>query len=165
MSERRPGLEIVNAVADDAVAVHGLVEELAHTTGLAGKFSGTVDAYLKYGFGPSPLFESLVAKLDGVVIGVALYFYTFSSWRGEPGVYLQDLVVTESARGLSIGEQLMRQLASTAKERGVTHLRLAVDRDNLGAGRFYDRCGLSKTEADHIYEIDGERFARMSGDE
>ena len=59
MSERRPGLEIVNAVADDAVAVHGLIEELARTTGLAGKFSGTVDAYLKYGFGPSPLFERL----------------------------------------------------------------------------------------------------------
>lgn len=131
----------------------------------SSKFHGTVDDYLVYGFGANPMFETLIAKLDGVIVGVALYFYTFSSWRGEPGVYLQDLAVTESARGCGIGERLMLNLARAAGARGATHLRLAVDHDNIGACRFYERCGLARTEADFIYEIDGEAFARMSVDE
>jgi GNAT superfamily N-acetyltransferase len=161
LNERCTGLEIFTATADHAAAVHGLVSELAEATGLAGKFTSKVDDFLAHGFGESPMFEALVASLDGEVVAAALYFYTFSTWRGEPGVYLQDLVVTESARGQGVGERLMQRLAAVSMRRGATHLRLAVDRKNHGAAKFYERCGLSVTEADDIYEIVDERFARM----
>ena len=165
MSGPRTDIEIVTATAAQAADVHRLISELARTTGLGSKFSATVDDYLACGFGANPMFETLLAKLDGVIVGVALYFYTFSSWRGEPGVYLQDLAVTESARSCGIGERLMLSLARTAGTRGATHLRLAVDHDNLGACRFYERCGMTRTEEDFIYEIDGAAFARMGVDE
>ena len=141
--------------------MHRLIRELAHTTGLADKFRSEVDDYLIYGFGTNPMFEALVAVADDEVVGVALYFFTFSSWRGEPGVYLQDLVVTEAARGHRLGERLMRRLVRVAKERDATHLRLAVDSDNTDAMRFYERCGMTNVESDYFYEIEGEQFEQL----
>lgn len=161
MKSGSTAIAISRATADDANDVHRLIEELARTTGLAGKFSATTADYRAFGFGKDPLFEVLVARVDGEVAGVALYFFTFSSWRGQPGVYLQDLVVTASARGQGIGEQLMQRLAKDAGERGATHLRLAVDRENEAACHFYERCGLSKSETDYVYEIDGAKFSQL----
>jgi GNAT superfamily N-acetyltransferase len=161
LSRPGTGIEIRAATAADATAVHGLIRELARTTGLPHKFRGKVDDYLAYGFGDKPMFEALVATQDGDVVGVALYFFTFSSWRGEPGIYLQDLVVTEAARGSRLGKRLMQHLVLVARERGATHLRLAVDSDNTAAMRFYERCGMSNVESDCIFEIEGEPFERL----
>jgi len=148
-------------MAADAAALHRLIRELARTTGLADKFRSEVDDYVDYGFGDNPMFEALVAVQDDEVVGVALYFFTFSSWRGEPGVYLQDLVVTEAARGRRLGERLMRRLVRVAKERDATHLRLAVDCNNVDAMRFYERCGMTNVESDYFYEIEGEGFEQL----
>ena len=161
MSERHARIEIRPATIDDAADVHRLIRELARTTGLSDKFRSTADDYREYGFGSNPMFEALVAVLDDDIVGVALYFYTFSSWRGEPGVYLQDLVVTEAARGRRLGERLMRRLVRVAKERDATHLRLAVDCNNIDAMRFYERVGMSNVESDFIYEIEGDDFVQL----
>ena len=161
MSRPETSIEIRVATADDAAAVHGLISELARTTGLENKFRGKVEDYLAHGFGANPKFEALVATEADEVVGVALYFFTFSSWRGEPGIYLQDLVVTESSRGLRLGERLMQRLVLVAKEHGATHVRLAVDSDNAAAMRFYERCGMSNVESDCIYEIEGEPFEQL----
>lgn len=161
MSELHARIEIRPATVDDAADVHQLIRELAQTTGLADKFRSTADDYREYGFGSNPMFEALVAVLDDDVVGVALYFYTFSSWRGEPGVYLQDLVVTEAARGQRLGERLLRRLVRIAKEREATHLRLAVDCNNVDAMRFYERCRMSNVESDYMYEIEGDAFVQL----
>lgn len=161
MKRSGPGIEIRTATAEDAANVHRLVNELAVTTGLAAKFRATVDDYLAWGFGASPMFEVLVAARDDEVVGVALYFFTFSSWRGEPGIFLQDIVVTRTARGQGLGERLLRHVVQAGTERGATHLRLAVDADNTDAMRFYERCGLSAVKSDCIYEVEGRAFARL----
>ena len=161
MSSAPDAITIRAATADDAAAVHALISELARTTQLEDKFTSSVDDYRRYGFGPDAMFEALVAEDEDGMVGVALYFYTFSSWRGEPGVYLQDLVVTEAARGRRIGELLLAELARVAGGQGATHLRLAVDRDNEAAMRFYERCGLRRNESDCIFEIDGGDFDRL----
>lgn len=109
------------------------------------------------------MFEVLLAEKAGAIVGVILYFYTFSSWRGEPGVYIQDLVVTEAARGQGLGERLLRELVCAVRERDATHLRLAVDCNNTSAIRFYERCGLASVESDFIFEIEGDDFLRLGG--
>jgi ribosomal protein S18 acetylase RimI-like enzyme len=146
------------ATEEDVDAIHGLVRELAETTGPVDKFRSTPEQYLRHGFSDRPMFEALVADSDAGIVGVALYFYTFSSWRGEPGLYLQDLVVTAKARGFGLGEKLLGELVRTAREHHATHLRLAVDSNNTAAMRFYERCGLSNVESDYIYEIEGRDF-------
>jgi len=161
LSERHSRIEIRAATIDDAADVHRLIRELARTTGLSDKFRSTADDYREYGFGSNAMFEALVAVLDDDIVGVALYFYTFSSWRGEPGVYLQDLVVTEAARGRRLGERLLRRLVRIARERNATHLRLAVDCNNIDAMRFYERCGMSNVASDFVYEIESEAFVQL----
>lgn len=161
MSVSDNGVQIRAATAEDAADVHRLISELARTTQLEHKFCSTVDDYRQYGFGPDALFTALVASRADDIVGVALFFDTFSSWRGEPGVYLQDLVVTQSARGQRIGESLLAELARVAQARGATHLRLAVDSDNAAAMRFYERCGMHKVESDIIFSIEGDGLDRL----
>lgn len=161
----RPSSEvgIRAATADDAVVIHRLIHELAEVVGSAEKFRSTARQFLKHGFSANPLFEALVAENDDNVVGVVLYFYTFSSWFGEPGVYVQDLVVTRAARGEGLGEQLLHELVRVARRRDVTHLRLAVDCTNTAAMRFYERCGFANIESDFIYGIEGDAFLKLGG--
>jgi len=163
LSERLPEIAIRGATVEDARAIHGLIRELAETVGPAGRFRSTVGQYLKHGSSANPLFEALVAEGDDGVVGVVLYFYTFSSWFGEPGVYVQDLVVTRAARGQGLGEKLLHELVRVAHRREATHMRLAVDCNNTGAMRFYERCGLANIESDFIYGIEGDEFLRLGG--
>ena len=80
--------------------------------------------------------------LDGDIVGMSLFFYNFSTWRGEPGVYVQDMVVSERARGLGLGRRLLLETARHASRHGATHLRLSVDQDNAAAIGFYRSLGL-----------------------
>lgn len=151
------------ATAADVEAIHALIRELAVATGPTGKFRSTPEELLEHGFGPTPLFRAQVAASNDRISGVALYFDTFSSWRGEPGVYLQDLVVTGSARGLGLGTRLLQAVVSEASQRGATHMRLAVDIDNDKAMRFYVRNGMTKVDSDSVFEIDGDSFLNIGG--
>src|SRR5216683_6631228 len=72
----------------------------------------------RFGFGPERHFEALLAFLDGEPAGFALFHPRFSTWLGRPGMYLEDLFVTEAARGRGVGRRLMARLAAIAVERG-----------------------------------------------
>ena len=73
----------------------------------------------RFGFGPERHFEALLAFLDGEPAGFALFHPRFSTWLGRPGVYLEDLFVTQAARGKGVGRRLMIRLAAIAVERGI----------------------------------------------
>jgi len=78
----------------------------------------TEDQLREHGFGPHPKFEALIAELDGEPAGMALFHTRFSTWLGEPTLYLEDIFVREAARGHGVGRRLMARLASIALERG-----------------------------------------------
>lgn len=164
MTQRHGEVSIRAATGDDATAMHALIQELAHTTHVPDKFRSSPGQFREHISADAPLYEALVADSAAGIIGVALYFYTFSSWRGEPGVYLQDLVVTREARGRGLGAKLLRELARVAAARGATHLRLAVERDNIAAQRFYERLGLEAVDTDRIFAIDDDAFLELGGD-
>jgi len=107
-------------------------------------------------------FTSLIAEVDDTFAGLALFFPIFSTWLGKPGVYVQDLYVDEAFRGRGIGEVLLRHVASWSMTRGGVYLRLAVDRDNVAAQRFYDRLGIGWIEADRDHGAYGDAFARLA---
>ena len=148
MSEK-PAIRL--ATASDVETIHKLLQHLADSTGLRQKFISRTEDFLKFGFCEEPKFEVLLAEQDDVVVGLSLFFYNFSSWRGELGVYIQDLVVDSDVRAAGIGRQLVRETARHADEQGATHLRLSVDRDNHKAMRFYEKIGLQESSDESIF--------------
>jgi GNAT superfamily N-acetyltransferase len=155
-------IEIRPAEASDVDDIHALIVHLAESTGHAGKITSTPADFLRSGFSEPVAYQALIAEHLDQVIGLALFFYTFSSWRGEPGVYVQDLVVAEQARGSGLGRRLIEATARVALGKGATHLRLSVAADNDIAVRFYDHLGLVASDGERIFEADGLAFARLA---
>ena len=142
--------------------MHAMVVALGKATGAEHKVKSTPLDLLRHGFGPEPAFEAYIAVRNGVAVGLCLYGLVFSTWRGEPGVYVIDLFVDESVRGLGLGPRLLRVAAQAGMARGATHLRLSVDRQNEGAKRFYERIGMTWRKDEHIYQIGGDDFAALA---
>jgi len=149
------------ATAADVDAIHALVEHLAQSTGQQHRFLSRPEDFLQFGFCDDPQFEALLAEINSEVIGLCLFFYDFSSWRGELGVYIQDLVVDEAARAHGIGRALLRASARHAQEHGATHMRLSVEQDNETAIRFYASLGLRESN-DRVFAAFDDDFANLA---
>ena len=106
------------ATADDAGLLLKLIRELAAYERAPNAVLTTEEDLRHYGFGPERQFEALLAFLDGEPAGFALFHSRFSTWLGRPGVYLEDLFVTQAARGKGVGRRLMTRLAAIAVKRG-----------------------------------------------
>src|SRR3954470_22811770 len=91
-------------------------------------------------FAPAPALFGHVAELDGEVVGFALWFLNFSTWRGVHGIYLEDLYVRPAARGGGYGKALLAELARICQERGYARLDWSVlDRPELTPSRAFYR--------------------------
>jgi GNAT superfamily N-acetyltransferase len=134
------------ATADDAGLLLQLIRQLAAYERAPDAVVATEDDLRRYGFGPERHFEAILAFLDGEPAGAALFHSRFSTWLGRPGLYLEDLYVTEAARGLGVGRRLMARLAAIAVERGWGRIDFHV-LDWNPAREFYHRLGM-----DHIGE-------------
>ena len=96
---------------------------------------------LEHGFGENPYYSCLIAELDGVPAGFALYFYNYSTWLGRPGLYLEDLFVLTEHRGAGIGKALLQRLAQIAGEKGCGRMCWEVLDWNRPAIDFYQAMG------------------------
>jgi ribosomal protein S18 acetylase RimI-like enzyme len=139
------------ATAADVDVIHELLQHLAESIGQRSKFRSRSEDFLRFGFSGDAHFHVLLAEQDSVAVGLSLFFYNYSSWLGELGVYIQDLVVTSAARTSGVGQLLVRETARYAQQHGAAHLRLSVDRDNPGARRFYEKIGLRERTDECIY--------------
>lgn len=151
------------ATVDDAPVVHALLAELAGTAPAQIAFHSTIEDFEGALTGEHPAIHAYIAEQSGNAIGIAVFFLTYSTWYGSPGLYIQDLYVTEAARGQRLGEKLLEAASSWADERGATHLKLAVDTDNVRAQAFYERCGLKHRDDEMLYMIKDEAFRKMAG--
>jgi len=146
------------AVAADADTIHAGLLAMARAMGAEDKITSTASDIRKNGFGDHPAFEVLIAELDGAFAGLCLTFPSFSTWRGQPGIFVQDLYVDEAYRGGRIGEALLRAVARRGKAKGAGYIRLSVDVDNKKAEAFYERLGITHSRDEHIHMIKGDAF-------
>jgi ribosomal protein S18 acetylase RimI-like enzyme len=154
------------ATADDAESLHAMLLDLARATGLREKIRSKPDDLRRLGFRERPAFQALIAERDGGrPVGLSLFFYNFSSWRGELGVYVQDLYVADDARGTGLGRRLVEETVRQGRQQGATHLRLSVDRGNESAQRFYRKLGLKLSGSEQIFQATGAAFERLAGKE
>jgi GNAT superfamily N-acetyltransferase len=153
---------IRQATIDDAALLHQAIVKLAEGVGAAQKIKSTADDLRWHGFGGNPAFEARIAEIDGDFAGMCLYFPSFSTWRGKPGIYVQDIFVEERFRGRKIGERLLQAVASHALGKGAAYLRLSVDADNHGAQGFYTRLGIEWSQWERIHGIYGDAFTALA---
>lgn len=129
------------ATPADLPAVVGLIRELAEFEQLQHLMVATPESMALHLFGPQPAAETVVADLDGALVGFALFFTTFSTFLGQPGLYLEDLYVQPAHRGTGLGKALLRHLGRLALERGCGRFEWSVLDWNENAIRFYESMG------------------------
>ncbi len=130
----------------DIQATYDLIKELAIYEKAGDKVVNTPEGMLQDGFGKNPAFQLFVAENEGEVIGIALYFFSYSTWKGRC-LYLDDLVVSEKLRGNGIGKMLIDRLIEEAKTQNCAMVHWQVLDWNEPAIRFYNRLNA---------ELDGE---------
>lgn len=158
----REEVRIRPAERDDAAAILGLLADLAQTLGEPELRRSTEDDILRHGFGETRHFQVLIAEAGDAAVGLALFFYNFSTWRGRLGVFVQDLHVVESFRGTGLGRRLLASAARQGRSAGCTHLRLSVHPHNELAQAFYQRMGLAARDDEHIFQASDTAFDLLS---
>ena len=152
------------ATAEDVSTLLDLVRELALFENEPEAVVATEADLLRHGFGPEPRFEALIALADGKPAGFALFFPNFSTWEGRPGLYLEDLFVSEWARKHGVGRRLMARLAAIAVERGWARFDLSVLHWNP-ARQFYHRIGMRHLEEWLPYRVDGAALRALAAED
>ncbi|HSX66996.1 GNAT family N-acetyltransferase [Nocardioides sp.] len=112
-------------------------------------------------FGDSPALFGHVATHDDEVVGIALWFLNFSTWRGTHGIYLEDLFVSPAHRGLGLGRDLLAALAAECAERGYERLEWSVLDWNEPAIGFYRSLGAVAMDEWTVNRLTGEALARL----
>jgi GNAT superfamily N-acetyltransferase len=126
---------------DDVPAVVALVRELADYEKALHEARLTEEQLSGVLFGDAPALFGHVAEDDGEVVGMALWFLNFSTWRGTHGIYLEDLYVQPGHRGGGLGKELLRTLAAVCVERGYSRLEWSVLDWNTPSIDFYKAAG------------------------
>ncbi|TQM82847.1 L-amino acid N-acyltransferase YncA [Saccharothrix saharensis] len=126
---------------EDVPAVVGLVEELAEYERARHECRLTAEQLHDALFRPSPALFGHVAEVDGRVVGMALWFLNFSTWRGTHGIYLEDLYVQPAQRKSGLGRALLKALADECAARGYARLEWWVLDWNAPAIGFYKSLG------------------------
>lgn len=146
---------IRRAVEADAAVLCELLSALSREIGYEAAFRADVGALRRHGFGARPLFRALLAGDADRTLGIAVYFPEFSTLRGQPGVYLQDLYLRPDARGLGLGRRLIGAVIRDADEWLAGYLRLAAHTDNRDAMAFYERLGFRSDPRERALMIEG----------
>ncbi len=145
----------------DAQTIHGMVLALAESIGKRHLVASSVHDIRSNGFGSDPAFDALIAESNGAAVGLCLFFESFSTWDGRRGVYVQDIFVSEAARGMGLGRRLIAAAAALSNARGGSYLRLSVEAENVMAQTFYERVGLRWSATERIYQVRGAGFAAL----
>jgi GNAT superfamily N-acetyltransferase len=131
-------LHIRKAVQEDCSRLLELIQELALYEKAPQEVTVSLEHFVESGFGSSPVWWALVAEQDQKILGFALYYIRYSTWKGQR-MYLEDILVTETARGLGIGTLLFNQLIVEAKEKKLNGIVWQVLEWNKPAIAFYQK--------------------------
>ncbi len=131
-------IKIRKAVLKDCVRMMELIQELANYEKAPDEVTVSLKHFEESGFGENPVWWAFVAEAKGVVVGMALYYVRYSTWKGQR-MYLEDILVTEDMRGQKIGSLLMDALIVEAKEKGFNGMNWQVLDWNEPAINFYKK--------------------------
>lgn len=154
---------IRKGLKQDMPSVLGLIKELAVFEKQPDAVVITVDELVKDGFGNNPLFQTFVAEVDGEIIGTALFYYRYSTWKGKT-IHLEDLIVKQDKRGTGAGSALYKEVLKFAKQDGVRRVEWVVLNWNTHAINFYERSGAAILQDWLTVQMDEEGITKFTLD-
>lgn len=139
------GITIRRALKQDCPRLLELIQELADYEKAPQEVTVTLQHFEESGFGEKPVWWAFVAEENNTILGFALYYIRYSTWKGQR-MYLEDILVTNSARGKGIGSLLMDRLIIEAKEKGFSGMMWQVLNWNEPAINFYKKYNVTFDE-------------------
>ncbi|MCF6214397.1 MAG: GNAT family N-acetyltransferase [Flavobacteriaceae bacterium] len=137
----------------DISQVLNLIKELAAFEKEPDAVMVTENDLIRDGFGKKPLFKFYVAELEGVVVGMALFYPRYSTWKGKT-IHLEDLIVKQNKRGLGIGKALYKQVMRYAYKKKAKRVEWVVLDWNKTALDFYKSTGATILTDWHLAQMD-----------
>ncbi|MDR3678830.1 MAG: GNAT family N-acetyltransferase [Flavipsychrobacter sp.] len=133
-----PTITVRRAIETDCPRMLELINELAVFERAPHEVTVTLEHFIESGFGTNPVWWAFVAEEAGTVIGFALYYIRYSTWKGQR-MYLEDILVTEQHRGRNAGRLLMEQLIIEARQKKLAGITWQVLDWNTTAIKFYEK--------------------------
>ena len=155
-------ITIRTATPADVPQILAFIRALAAYERAPQAVTATEAGLLRDGFGPSPFYFCLIAEHDGHAAGFAFYFFNYSTWMGQPGLYLEDLFVQPEFRGLGIGKALLQRVAAIAVEKDCPRLQWEVLDWNTPAIDFYRAMGAEFLDEWRNVRVSGEALRRLA---
>ena len=162
-------LTIRPASVADVPAILALIRGIAEYERLSHEVEASEALLRQHGFGPRPVFEALLAEriaerdqMNDRAIGFALYFFTFSTFKARPTLYLEDLFVLPAERRHGVGRRLLAELARIAVERECGRMEWSVLDWNTPARDFYFKIGAVPMDEWTVFRLTPEAFGRLA---
>ena len=131
---------IRDAIREDVPTMFELIKELALYEKAPEQVTNTVEQMYVDGFGNNPIFGTIVLEVESEIVGMALNYFRYSTWKGKR-LYLEDLIVSETMRGRGLGEKLLESVFEKARQTACTGLMWQVLDWNEPAINFYKKFG------------------------
>jgi ribosomal protein S18 acetylase RimI-like enzyme len=155
-------IRIERAAREEIPAVIALVREFAEYEDFLDFFQVTESKLLDVIFGPQAYVRCLVAGDGGKIIGYAIYYPNFASFRGQRGLYLEDIYVTKSHRSQRVGDEMLKFIAREAKAEGFERIDFQVLEWNEPAIGFYFKHGAERDDEERHFKFVDEAFERLA---
>ena len=138
---------------EDMPSVLKLIQELAIFEKEPDAVIITADDLIRDGFSENPLFQTFVAEVENEIVGIALYYYRYSTWKGKT-IHLEDLIVNEEKRGIGAGFALYKEVIKQGKRDNVKRIEWNVLDWNTNAINFYEKSGAQVLKNWHLVQMD-----------
>jgi GNAT superfamily N-acetyltransferase len=148
-------IDIRAATEADVPLILSLIKDLARYEKLQGQVTATEAILQESLFGPCPRAEVIIGSFQGIAVGYALFFHSFSTFLGKSGMYIEDLYVKNAHRGKGLGKALLMHVAELAVKRGCKRLEWSVLDWNEPAIRFYESLGAVPMNGWTLYRLAG----------
>ncbi len=155
-------ITIRDAVASDAQTIYNFIMELAIYEKEPDAVVTTVEETKERIFNENSSVKALICEENGKAIGLAVYFYNYSTWLGKYGIYLEDLYVTQSKRGLGAGKLMLKHLAKKALEEDCGRFEWSCLDWNKPSRDFYESIGAKSQEEWIGYRLEGESLTNFA---
>ncbi|ABR54497.1 GCN5-related N-acetyltransferase [Methanococcus vannielii SB] len=137
------------------------IEELAECENLKHKVNITEEVLKKSLFGKKPYAKALIVEVNFEPVGFVLFFYTFSTFLGKPGIYIEDLFIKEEFRGLGIGRKIFEYISNIAFEKNCNKIEWQVLKWNP-AREFYEKIGANPVDEWVNYQLNTDKIVELS---
>jgi GNAT superfamily N-acetyltransferase len=155
-------LNLRSATPADVPQILAFIRDLATYEREPDAVLATEADLLRDGFGPTRRFYCIIAEIDSAPAGFALYFYSYSTWRGHAGIYLEDLYVSPEHRGKGIGKALLTHVAAIAVAEGCPRYEWAVLDWNQPSIDFYHSLGAVMKSEWKGMQVSGDPLAALA---